>query len=75
MKPTLEAFLKTNGAYGLYINNVTAHVGEYLTEKAIRDISRLKGSLCFDAAFPFAETPEGYFFWRKLSYEFDKIDK
>lgn len=75
MKPALEAFLRTNGAYGLYINNVTAYVGEYFAEKAIRDISRLKGSLCFDTAFPFAKTPEGYDFWRKLSNEFDKIDK
>lgn len=75
MKPALEAFLKTNGAYGLYINNVTAYVGEHFAEKAIRNISRHKGLYCFYTAFPFAETPEGYGFWRKLSEEFDKIDK
>lgn len=75
MKPALEAFLKTNGAYGLYINNVTAYIGKDFAERAIRNISRLKGSLCFDAAFPFDMTPEGYYFWRKLSNEFDKIDK
>lgn len=75
MKPELEAFLKTNGAYGAYVTNVRKYFNKDDVKRILHRISNYKGALCFDVAFIFNATPEGHDYWRKLSDEFDKIDR
>ena len=64
------AFLKQNGAYKIYLNNISRERGVseaiLFIKSAFNIWEDYKGQRLITGAFSWSKTEEGYIFWRKL---------
>lgn len=67
------AFLKQNGAYKIYLNNISRERGVSESTLFIKSAFNIwedyKGKSLISRAFSWSTTEEGYAFWRTLHYK------